>query len=129
MSGTRDLNNPGNYAVEQEALQKERQNLLYAHGPGGHAYQTALPGIGFGASRMGSAQLANNFADIESNLYGISSNNLVAPLPPLNPELVSVPMANVYKKPKVVEAVFPERLTEQRLRLIHSDETVVRREH
>jgi hypothetical protein len=129
MSGTRDLNTPGNYAVEQEALQKERQNLLYAHGPGGHAYQTALPGLGFGASRMGSAQLAKNFADIESDLYGISSNNLVSPLPELKPKLLEVPTANVFQKAKVVEAVFPERLTDQRLRLVHSDETVVRREH
>jgi len=129
MSGTRDINNPGNYAVEQEALQKERQNLLYAHGPGGHAYRTALPGDGLGPGRMGSAQLAHNFADIESRLYGISSNNLVSPLPPLKPDLVSVPTANVYQKPKVEEAVFPKRLTDQRLRMVHSDEKVERREH
>lgn len=123
------MNTPGNYAVEQEALQKERQNLLYAHGPGGHAYQTALPGIGFGASRMGSAQLAKNFADIESDLYGISSNNLVAPLPPLTPDLIELHSVGVFQKQEVVQVPLGTPETGQRLRLVHSDETVVRREH
>ena len=123
------MNTPGNYAVEQEALQKERQNLLYAHGPGGHAYQTALPGDGLGASRIGSAHLSNNFADIESRLYGISSNNLVAPLPPLTPDMIELHSVGVFQKQEVVQVPLGTPETGQRLRLVHSDETVERRAH
>ena len=129
MSGTRDINQPGNYKVEQEALQKERQNLLYPHGPSGHACDTLLPGLGLGASRIGSAHLSNNFVDIETNLYGIGSNNLVSPLPPVRPDLIPLGTLNVFKKEEVVDPLFNPSLKNQRLRLVHSDEKMVRREY
>lgn len=121
MACTRDKNQPGNYAMEQSAMKKERQSILYPHSYNGHAYKTSLPGQGLLPARIGSAQLAKNYVDIESRLYGINSNNLVHPQEPLTPELKTIPSLSLYT---VVPVALPPRfepLTNQRMRLIHSD--------
>jgi len=126
MSGTRNKNNPGNYAVEQTAMQNERLNLLYPYGPSGHAYQSALPGDGLMPNRTGSMELAKNFVDIETHLLGISSNNLVNPLPALNPSLYTLPTLNMHKKNDILYVSNPDMLLDQRLRLVSSDQVMKR---
>ena len=121
MSCTRDKNQPGNYEMEQNAMKKERQSILYPHSYNGHAYQTCLPGQGLLPARIGSAQLSNNYVDIESRLYGISSNNLVKPLAPVTPELKTIPSLSMYKVDAVMAPPEFVPLTSQRLRLVHSD--------
>ena len=120
MACTRDKNQPGNYAMEQSGMKKERQSILYPHSYNGHAYQTNLPGQGLLPARIGSAQLSNNYVDIESRLYGISSCNLVNPQSPLEPELKTIPSLSMYTVDPVIAPPKFVPLTSQRLRLVHS---------
>ena len=77
MASTRDINSPGNYALEQYSLKKGRDFLTYE--PAGVATETMFPGNGLLTGRYASTLLAKNSADIESFLYGIGANNLVEP--------------------------------------------------
>jgi len=122
MASTRDINAPGNYAMEQDAMKKERLNLLYPHAANGHAVTTQLPGTGLLPARVGSAQLSSNYVDIESRLYGISSTNLVEPLPTLTPDVFPLLSLDIHERIPVVHPPRFEIIKEQRLRLFHSDQ-------
>jgi len=122
MASTRDINAPGNYMMEQDAMKKERVNILYPHAPSGHAFTTQLPGTGLLPARVGSAQLSRNYVDIESRLYGISSNNLVEPLPDLTPDIFSLESLDIHERIPLVRPPRFEMAKEQRLRLFHSDQ-------
>ena len=126
MSGTRNKNNPGNYVIEQASHQKERLHLLYPYGSSGHAFKSSLPGDGLLPNRTGSMELSENFVDIETRLLGISSNNLVNPLPELNPSLYTLPTLNLYKKPDILYVRNPDLLKDQRLRLVSSEQVLQR---
>lgn len=126
MASTRDINNPGNYEMEQASMKNSRQNVLYPNSYAGHAYQTNFAGDGLGLPRIGSAQLSRNFVDIESRLYGISSTNLVNLQQPLTPELYKMPSLSIYQKTPVIVPEKFEPLKEQRLRMYHSTKPLER---
>jgi hypothetical protein len=126
MASTRDINQPGNYEMEQESLKRIRQSILYPHSYAGRAYQTNFSGNGLCPPRIGSAQLSKNFVDIESRLYGISSCNLVNPQKPLTPELNRIDSLSIFEKTPVIVPEKFEPLKEQRLRLYHSDSSIQR---
>ena len=106
--------------MEQEAMRKERQNILYPHAPNGRAKQTNSAGTGLLPPRIGSAQLSRNFVDIESRLYGISSNNLVKPQETMTPELYDIPLLHIHERVPLMKPPPFEPMTGQRLRLFHS---------
>lgn len=84
MSCTRNKNTPGNYKLEriqQDSIQQYRAAEHFAT-----PEQTYLPGNGFLHSWIPNTQLAHNAVDIESNLRGIGSTNLVNPMPTFVPE-------------------------------------------
>ena len=87
MASTRNKNSPGNYFLEQRSLCHSRQHELYINSPNGHAYDPALPTLGFNPSVMGRDNFAYNSVDIETALFGINSTNLVEPQTPVVPEI------------------------------------------
>jgi hypothetical protein len=103
MSSTRNKNTPGNYAMERWADNKKKDELMYIHGAQGQAISTQLPGDGLLSSKIASRDLANNFCDIESALFGIGSTNLENPLPKINPEINYLRSLNIIQKTPIVK--------------------------
>jgi hypothetical protein len=85
MASTRNKNTPENYKLEQLAYIERHMNIMEIQ------KQTAeykyLPGNGLLQGHVPSRDLANNYTDIESTLFGIGSTNLVQPLPTVVPEI------------------------------------------
>jgi hypothetical protein len=99
MASTRNINTPGNYALEEKQYKHAQQYSLYKNSQYGEAYSTKMPGNGLLPGQLPANQLSRNPTEIESFLFGINSTNLVNPEPPLVPELKCLETANIYKKP------------------------------
>jgi len=102
MASTRNINTPGNYALEQRQYKNNEQYNLYKNSQYGEAYYTRLPGNGLLPGQIPREKLSYNPVQIESFLFGIGTTNLVEPLPPLVPELKCLETANVYIKPSTI---------------------------
>jgi hypothetical protein len=105
MASTRNKNTPGNYCLEQQQSTRPVQWRLYKNGANGFAYDTKLPGNGLNPGQLPWSTLSNNYADIESFLFGINSTNLVNPAPPLTPELKCLGTANVFNTQPIIMPV------------------------
>jgi hypothetical protein len=101
MSSTRNNNTPGDYALQQWSLTQQFQNALYPNAANGQAFTRNLAGNGLLVGRMAGRDLANNSCDIESELFGIGSTNLVQPLAKVQPDFIPLKSLNVFEKPGV----------------------------
>jgi hypothetical protein len=79
MASTRNKNTQGNYDMEQ----RQNTNILgyteYLHSAYGEPTKSYFAGNGLLMGRMAPTTLSYNSCDIESQLYGIGSTNLVKP--------------------------------------------------
>jgi hypothetical protein len=101
MASTRNKNTPGNYSAEQESLLQQRQYNVFENYR--FPVETHLPGNGLLPARL-PLQLDKQNADIESELLGIGSTNLVNPrmgsmLPPANRQIQSL---NIIQKKQIL---------------------------
>jgi hypothetical protein len=104
MASTRSKNTPGDYQLEQKAYVGSFLNIMdpIKQTP----YQKTLPGNGLLQGKVASRDLANNYTDIESTLFGIGSTNLVQPLPNVVPDIPHLPSLNIIDKiPMIVPDV------------------------
>jgi len=99
MSSTRNKNTPGDYGLEQWSYMSQLRNTLYPHASSGQPYTRNFAGDGLLMGRMAIRDLATNYTDIESDLCGIGSTNLVQPLAKVVPELTPLKSLNVFSKP------------------------------
>ena len=77
MTSTRNKNSLGDYTLENNENMYALQNFTFD----GRIYSTnLLPGNGLLPCSMPLSILSNNQADIETNLFGIGSTNLVFPI-------------------------------------------------
>lgn len=83
MASTRNRNATGDYSMEQ----RENNRLVdyKTYETYGVPNQTYLPGNGLLQGRVGAEQISHNSVDIESNLRGIRSTDLVNGAPYFNP--------------------------------------------
>jgi hypothetical protein len=87
MASTRNKNTLGDYELEQ------RNNVLidsystYENSAYGHPMKTMFSGDGLIMGRIASEQLSTNSCDIESQLFGIGTTNLVKPKSRVSPEI------------------------------------------
>lgn len=79
MAGTRNKNTLGDYTLEQNNNIGIAKYNTYKHSAYGAPQQTNFAGDGLLMGRITSDQLSNNYCDIESQLFGIGSTNLVTP--------------------------------------------------
>lgn len=84
MASTSNRNTPGNYALEQKMNQHIDSYQTYIHA--GEAYTNHLPGNGLLPASTARSQLCGNYCDVESQLRGIGSTNLVNPQTPVVPQ-------------------------------------------
>jgi hypothetical protein len=100
MASTRNKNAPGDYSLEQQSYNKIGTYIiepLY-----GEPAQQSFAGDGILMGRMPSRHLSNNYCDVESQLFGIGSTNLVTPKSLTTPEFKSVKSLNIIDKIPVI---------------------------
>lgn len=79
MAGTRNRNTPGDYKLEQNNNTGIITYNTYKNSAYGAPQQSNFAGDGLLMGRITADQLSNNYCDIESQLFGIGSTNLVMP--------------------------------------------------
>lgn len=98
MASTRNINTRGNYNLEQQHYNCNRNYNNFQNGSQGKAYITSIPSIGYMPSHMPRDTLSNNPIEIESMLFGINSTNLVNKQKPIVPELKKVPSSRFFDR-------------------------------
>lgn len=101
MTSTRNLNTPGDYDLEQWSYNRQFDAQTYTYSANGRPHLNYLAGNGLLMGPMPSRQLSDNYCDIDSYLKGIGSTNLVKPLSPVVPELLSLKSLNIFEYPKL----------------------------
>lgn len=107
MSSTRSKNTPGNYVAEQHINTSIDTYATYLHSARAEAYTNHLAGNGLLGGRNARSSLCANYTDVESQLFGIGTTNLVKPYVPVRPELYRLSSLNVIDK---LPVLLPEPL-------------------
>ena len=105
MACTRNKNMSGNYCLEQNTMKHALDYELYKHSQYGVPTSTAIPLVGITPSHMSRNAFSKNPIEVESELFGIGTCNLVSPKPPVKPELVSVPEVSFFNR---VPMIYPK---------------------
>ena len=110
MASTRNINTPGDYDLEQTAINRQFDAITYTYSANGRPHLNYLAGNGLLSGGMHSRQLSDNYCDIDSYLKGIGSTNLVKPLAPVIPQLLTLQSLNIIETPKlqIPEPLFVE---------------------
>ena len=103
MASTRNLNMRAEYALEQDINSNTKSYLVNKYG---HSYNDANPTQNINYGSMSRDSLSSNPIDIETQLFGIGSTNLVNPKTPIRPDLKTLPEVDFTEKR---ELVMPEK--------------------
>ena len=103
MACTRAKNMSGNYCLEQRGIQHIMNYGLYENSASGQAVRPALPDIGSNPTYMPNTVLSKNSTDIETELFGIGSCNLVQPKMPVTPDLQKVPEVSFFTRVPLIK--------------------------
>jgi hypothetical protein len=108
MASTRSRNTPGNYAIEQRTFAEHHNYMSYEKSSFyGTVPNTYFPGQGLIGMKTAGMNLSANSADIESQLFGIGSTNMVQAQTPIAPDVYQLKSLNIADKlPVVVPAPF-----------------------
>jgi|TARA_Y100000389_G_scaffold65610_1_gene61725 hypothetical protein len=113
MASTNLKNCKGMYDLEQREKRQFADYLQYKQKK--VPVESTLPGLGLNVGNMIPGYyfnvLSNNTCEIESDLYGIGSSNLVNPKKQLNPSLNTLNETTIMKKP---ELLMPEPFVVER---------------
>lgn len=97
MSSTRFVNSKGEYACEQRRNSNIVTNRLFEQRT--VAYDTRDSTFGVFDGHRPNYTLSKNATDIESQLYGIGSTNLVQPRTPAIPRFIRNPEITFFNRP------------------------------
>lgn len=98
MASTTSKNTPGNYQAEQRINTGIDNYAVYVNSASAEAYTNHLAGNGLLAGRNARSTLCNNYVDVESQLFGIGTTNLVNPYVPVQPSLQRLSSLNIIDK-------------------------------
>jgi len=107
MSSTRNKNASGDYSMEQNSNKAGCNYSTYENSSYGRPTETHFAGDGLLMGRIAPTNLSYNACDIESQLFGIGSTNLVAPKREVDPDLKTIKSLNVIDK---LPVILPEPL-------------------
>ena len=93
MASTRNKNTPGNYVLEQRQKTEILAYSEYIHSS--KPMETHLPGNGLLTGRIAPTNLSENACDIEAQLFGIGSTNLVNPKSYIQPDIKPLQSLNI----------------------------------
>ena len=102
MASTSNKNTPGNYSHEQKMNKQVDEYRTFVNSAAGHAYTNHLPGNGLLPASNARDNLCKNYCDIESQLRGIGSTNLVNPQPPVKPQLKTIPTQSFFQRTPMI---------------------------
>lgn len=105
MSSTRNINSTRNYSCEQDIFKSQHDYNTFNNSAYGEAHSTHLPALGFNGASIPREKLSSNPIDIESQLFGIGSTNLVTPKQYVEPQLNCLSHKDIINK---VEFVMPQ---------------------
>jgi hypothetical protein len=108
MSSTRSKNTQGDYALETNINVGQLQ--YYNYSEYGVPSSTYFPGLNLITGRIASENLSTNSCDIESQLLGIGSTNLIDPQIPVVPHIKELLSVDNGKK---IDLVMPAEFVEQ----------------
>ena len=111
MASTSNKNSPGNYEKEQQMNKNIDEYRGFLNSAAGEAYTNHLPGDGLLPASNARKYMCGNYCDVESQLRGIGSTNLVNPQTPVTPKLYNPTSLSVFDKTKVI---IPEPVVIQR---------------
>jgi hypothetical protein len=87
MSSTRDKNQPGDYIQQQSINNRIDNYMTYINSAPAKAHTSHFPGDGLLMGKIARESFCHNYVDIETQLFGISSSNLVNPTQKVSPQL------------------------------------------
>lgn len=103
MASTRNKNCAGDF--KQQELAKEKFAGYYSYEKSsfyGVPTTTYHAGDGLGCAKVAHRNLSSNYCDIETQLFGIGSTNLVNPMPEVKPDLYQLKHANIMDRLPVI---------------------------
>ena len=112
MSSTRFRNDIGEYTLEQRYNREICGNRVSTDRT--QNSQRGLPELGFNPSHIPSSQLSHNAIDVESQLYGIGTTNLVKPHSHVTPSFIKQTNVSYFEKPQLLLPVPFEHKINQR---------------
>jgi hypothetical protein len=95
MSSTRNKNSVGDYRLEQLQNTNISGYSTFINSAYGEPLQSHFAGNGLIMGRMAPTNLCNNSVDVETQLYGIGSTNLVSPKQHVVVDMKSLKSLNV----------------------------------
>jgi hypothetical protein len=107
MSSTSSRNTPGNYQIEQHTFTRYFGLVTADNGAQGRPTTVNLPGNGLLIGKMHSRDLAANYTDIETQLFGIGSTNLVQPQAYMPPQINTISSLNIASR---IPTLIPDAL-------------------
>lgn len=102
MASTRNKNTPQNYRTEMNQYNNFKEWNLYKHSSHGYAYETAMPGNGFGNIRLPYDCMSHNPIETESFLFGINLTNLETPMHEFTPQPKILETKHLVKKRDII---------------------------
>lgn len=102
MASTTSKNTPGDYEAEQRINIGIDSYAVYINSAPAEAYTNHLPGDGLLAGKNARSSLCNNYVDVESQLFGIGTTNLVNPHVPVQPILHRLSSLNIIDKTPII---------------------------
>jgi hypothetical protein len=102
MSSTRNKNTPGDYNLTQQTYRNNIDYNTYIYSAYGIQKNTMFSGDGLMNGRIPASQLSYNYTDIESNLFGINSTNLVQPETPVTPAIKNLKSLSIIDRLPVI---------------------------
>ena len=79
MASTTNKNTKEDYCLQQQIFERNMDYNLYQHSQHGSSYQAAIPNKCVGIPKFSMNERTTNGIDVESELKGIGSTNLVKP--------------------------------------------------
>jgi hypothetical protein len=98
MASTKNKNTAPNYCLQQRQFRDNMSHIMYENSQNGKAYFNSLPSLGFNPTYMSREEFSKNSVDIESNLFGINSTNLVDPQEPVKPNMIHLPEVKYFDR-------------------------------
>ena len=107
MTSTRNRNTLIDYKLETKINSQINEHSLYLHSANGRPISECIPSVGYTPSHMSNYALSNNPVDIESNLFGIGSTNLISQNKPVEPSLKNLNFVDYFERNKTVIMPYP----------------------
>lgn len=102
MASTSNKNTTGNYYHEQKSNFLNSEYITYLNSGAGEAYTNHFAGDGLLSGKNARSQLCHNYCDIESQLFGIGTTNLVNTYKHVDPQLRHMKSLSIMQKTPVI---------------------------